>query len=100
MKRKGLDKHYDRLTPDERFRLDVLATARGDEQESRKLLESCPRRSYTLTDAGFSWRWGAAKGLAMVVLLDLTQHLSKLRTIDDLRSVLLRYNTVLVESDA
>jgi hypothetical protein len=31
MKRKGLGKLYDRLTPEERFRLDVLATARGDE---------------------------------------------------------------------
>src|SRR5918994_1492113 len=32
---------YDRFTPEERFRLDVEAYARGDEQESRRLRESC-----------------------------------------------------------
>jgi hypothetical protein len=37
MKRKGLDKLYDRLTPEERFKLDVEAIARGDEEESRRL---------------------------------------------------------------
>ena len=29
MKQKGRARYYDRLTPEERFRLDVLATARG-----------------------------------------------------------------------
>jgi len=98
MKGKGLGKLYDRLTPDERFRLDVLA--RGDERESGRLLESCPRRSYTMTDVRFSWRWDAARVLTMVVLLDLTQHLSKLRMIDALRSGVLPYSTALVEYDA
>jgi hypothetical protein len=31
MKRDGLDKLYDRLAPDERFRLVIEAEARGDE---------------------------------------------------------------------
>ncbi len=52
MRRNGLGKLYDRLTPEERFRLDVLATARGDEEESRRLTEGCPRRSYTLKISG------------------------------------------------
>jgi hypothetical protein len=63
MRRKGLDKLYDRLAPEERFRLDVEATARGDEEESRRLTEGCPRHSYTLNDIGFSWRWEAARTL-------------------------------------
>jgi hypothetical protein len=29
--KKGLGRLYDRFTPEERFRLDVLALARGDE---------------------------------------------------------------------
>ena len=98
MRRNSLDKLYDRLTPEERFRLDVLATARGDEQESRKLTESCPRCSYIMNDARFSWRWEAARELTMVVLLDLSQHLSKLRMIDALRSVL-PYSTTLAQND-
>ncbi len=100
MRRKGLDKLYDRLTPEERFRLDVLATARGDEEESRRLKEGCPRHSYTLNDIRFSWRWEAARDLTMAVLLDLSQHLSKLRTIDDLRSVLPYATTTLARNDA
>ena len=99
MKRKGLGKLYDRLTPEERFRLDVLATARGDERESRKLAESCPRRSYTMNDARFSRRWDASRELTMVVLLDLNQHLSKLRMINALRSVL-PYSTALAQEEA
>jgi hypothetical protein len=99
MRRKGLDKLYDRLTPEERFRLDVEATARGDEEESRRLTEGCPRHSYTLNDIGFSWRWEAARNLTIVMLLDLNQQVSKLRMIDALRSVL-PYNTALAQNDA
>jgi hypothetical protein len=99
MRRKGLGKLYDRLTPEERFRLDVEATARGDEEESRRLTEGCPRHSYTLNDVRFSWRWDAARELTMVVVLDLNPHLSKLRMIDALRSVL-PYSTTLAQNDA
>jgi hypothetical protein len=48
---------------EERFRLDVEATARGDEEESRRLTQGCPRHSYTLNDLRFSWRWEAARDL-------------------------------------
>ena len=40
--KKGLGRLYDRLTPEERFRLDVLAMARGDEEESERLTATCP----------------------------------------------------------
>jgi hypothetical protein len=99
MRRKGLGKLYDRLTPEERFRLDMLATARGDEEESRRLTQGCPCRTYTMTDLRFSRRWDAARELTMVMLLDLNQHLSKLRMIDALRSVL-PYSTTLAQNDA
>jgi hypothetical protein len=39
--KKGLDRLYDKLTPEERFRLSVLALARGDE-ESERLTATCP----------------------------------------------------------
>jgi hypothetical protein len=47
MKRKGLGKLYDRLTPEERFRLDVLATARGiwrSRGGSRRTARAAPTR--------------------------------------------------------
>ncbi len=67
MKQNGaLGKLYDRLTPEERFRLDVLATARGDSEESRLLTTTCPRQSYVMNEWGFSARWHAARELAML----------------------------------
>jgi hypothetical protein len=48
--KKGLGRLYDRLTPEERFRLDVLALARGDDEESERLTATCPRRGYTMND--------------------------------------------------
>jgi hypothetical protein len=41
----GLGKLYDRLTPEERFKLDVEATARGDEAESKRLVDTCLHRA-------------------------------------------------------
>lgn len=45
-KKGGLGKLYERLTPEERFALDVEAMARGDAEESRRLVDTCPRRTY------------------------------------------------------
>jgi hypothetical protein len=56
-KKNGLGKLYDRLTPQERFTLDVEAMARGDEEESRRLVDACPRRNYRMSDLAFSGRW-------------------------------------------
>jgi hypothetical protein len=71
--KKGLGRLYDRVTPEERFRLDVLALARGDEEESERLTASCPRRDYTMYDWEFvrrrlpenwprsrMWTWSSA----------------------------------------
>ena len=88
MKRKGLNGLYDRFTPEERFRLDVEARARGDEQESRRLVEKCPRRTYVMNDWAFSNRWQTAMKLTDAVCHDLSRHLSNLRTIDALRETL------------
>jgi hypothetical protein len=56
MRRDALGKLYDRLTPEERFRLDVEAMARGDMEESELLTSTCPRRTYNITDWAFSGR--------------------------------------------
>jgi hypothetical protein len=45
MSKNGLRRHYDRLTPEERFRLDVLAQARGDLEESERLTRTCQRET-------------------------------------------------------
>lgn len=88
MNKNGLGKLYDKLTPEERFRLDVEATARGDERESEKLVESCQRKTYTALDYGFSGRWEAATEITRAVCLDLCQHLCRLQMLDALTSSL------------
>ena len=53
MKKDGLKKLYDRLTPEERFNLLIEAVARGDEVECRNLVESCPRLTYEMNDMAY-----------------------------------------------
>ena len=98
MKQKGLGKLYDRLTPEERFKLDVEAMARGDTEESRRLVDTCPRRTYTMNDPGFTWRWDGAIHLTMAMLMDLRQNTGRLRMIDAFRTAL-PYLEVLRQND-
>jgi hypothetical protein len=99
MKHNGLGKLYDRLTPEERFKLDVEAMARGDTEESRRLVDTCPRHSYTMTDLGFSGRWDGAIQLTMAALMDFRYTTAKLRMIDAFR-VVIPYSQTLAEDAA
>jgi hypothetical protein len=84
----GLGKLYDRLTPEERFRLDVEAMARGDAEESRRLVDTCPRRTYAMTDLAFSGRWQTTSEMVLALCVDLSQHMSRLSMIDAIRETL------------
>jgi hypothetical protein len=82
MKQNGLGKLYDRLTPEERFRLDVLAMARGDMEESELLTRTCPRHNYVMNDVGFAGRWQAAKELTTLTYMDLSSRVERLRLVE------------------
>jgi hypothetical protein len=97
--KKGLHKHYDRLTPEERFRLDVLATARGDSRESERLVSSCPRFSYTMNDMGFVERWRSAIEITLRIYVPLGEQLAKLQMIDAIR-VFVPYSQTLLSNMA
>jgi hypothetical protein len=86
--KKGLGRRYDRLTPEERFGLDVLALARGDEEESERLTATCPRRAYTMNDWEFVGRWTAARELAMLAYMDVARPMDKITMIGAFRSVI------------
>jgi hypothetical protein len=86
--KKGLGRLYDRLTPEERFRLDVLALARGDEEESKRLTATCPRRGYTMNDRKFVGRWEAARELALLAYVDVARPMDKTKMIDAFRSII------------
>ena len=94
MRRNALGKLYDRLTPEERFRLDVLAMARGDAEESELLTNTCPKRDYVMNDWGFVGRWEAARVLAMLAYMDLAKCLDKIQMIEAFRVALPYLRTV------
>ena len=56
MKIGRLDRHYPSFTGEERFRLHLEAVYRGDEAEVKRLLESCPRETYSMNEADFANR--------------------------------------------
>jgi len=95
----GLHRHYDRLDADERFRLDVLATAREDSRESERLLASCPRFSYVMNDMGFVGRWHGAIDITLRVYIPLGEQLAKLQMVDALR-VFVPYSQTLLSNVA
>jgi len=92
--KKRLGRLYDRLTPEERFRLDVLALARGDEEESERLIRTCPLRHYTMNDWDFVWRWEAARDLSMLAYVDVVRRLDKIGMIGAFRSLFPYLSTV------
>ena len=87
MSRNGLHRHYGRLTGEERFRLDVLATARGDLQESERFVSSCPRETYTMTARDFGGRWGAVENIALRMYIAINNELAKLQMVDAFREM-------------
>src|SRR5215208_6001458 len=92
--KKGLGRLYDRFTPEEGFRLDVLALARGDEEESERFNATCPRRAYTMNDREFVGRWEAARELAMLAHMDVARRLDKIKTIAAFRGVFPYLSTI------
>jgi hypothetical protein len=85
---KALARHYDRLEPDERFRLVVEAVARGDEQEADRLAAACPRKVYRVIDAEYGDRIRVSSEIVSGVVLDLGPRLGKLRMIEAFREFL------------
>ncbi len=97
MSKHGLHRHYGKLDAAERFRLDVLAMARGDDQESERLVRSCPRATYTTNDRAFTVRWTSCENIALRISLPLLQELGRLRMVDAMR-VLTPYQNTLNEN--
>jgi hypothetical protein len=87
MKHSGHARYYDRLTPEERFRLDVLATARGDKEESELLVRTCPRMTYTMNHRGFTGRWTGIFEITLRMYIAINNELSKLQMIDAFREL-------------
>jgi hypothetical protein len=81
-------RHYDKLSPDERFRLAIEALARGDAQEADRLAAACPRKVYREIDAQYGQRVRVSSEIVSAVVLDLAPRLGKLRMIEAFRDFL------------
>lgn len=55
-----VERNYGQLGPEERFRLWAMAESRGDDADARRLIDTCPKFTYTMNDTAFSER---ARGL-------------------------------------
>jgi hypothetical protein len=88
MSKKGLHRHYDKLEPEERFRLDMLAMARGDIEESERLTRTCPKYTYTMNDRAYTGRWKATVEITLRACAALNADLAKLQMIEAFRVVI------------
>jgi hypothetical protein len=87
MSKNGLRRHYDRLTPEERFRLDVLAQARGDLEESERLTRTCQRETYTMNHRGYTGWWNGTYDITLHMYVALGERLAKLQMVDAFREL-------------
>lgn len=74
---KDVSRHYDILTPQERLVLTIEALARGDSDDSNKLIESCPKERCTMNDSGFSMAYSRLMDIALINLVDAYQALAR-----------------------
>lgn len=76
------ERGYERLTTQERFRLLIAARARADRTESERLLRTCPRQTYTITDPSFVDLYELATHLAIAVVAELIAIRERIAAID------------------
>jgi hypothetical protein len=88
---------YSELDGVERFRAVYLARARGDTAEADRLLDTCPRRDYTLNDLQFVRRSLVARDLATAFLSEAERHLATLELLAVLRGPVTALRALLVE---
>jgi hypothetical protein len=70
-----LARHYDRLRPEERFRLILAAGARGDEAEQDRLVNAAPTKTFSTTDHAPFAR--AFDELATLVFIELVEEAAR-----------------------
>jgi hypothetical protein len=83
-----IERQYDQLTSDERFRLLVAALARGDQREEERLWRSSSRASYRMPEAALGDRYQLAWQLVALLLLKLEPVLARVELLRALRPLL------------
>ena len=81
---------YHNLPPQERFRLIVQSEAENNDGEVRRLIDSCPKKTYTQRDAAVMDRVEHLATLVMTFCLDLAVPLARLQMLQG-QALLLDY---------
>jgi hypothetical protein len=87
MRHNGLVRYYDRLIPEDHFRLDVLAMFWGGVEESEILTRTCQRETYTMNHRGYTARWTGTYEITLRMYIAINNELSKLQMIDAFREL-------------
>ncbi len=97
---KKLDKFYDTFSSDERLKLALAAQIRGDQQELKRLWNTCPQKIYSLPEAEFDEKMEGILLLAKSVLTQLLLTEKDLQIIMISTKWYIRYITATVENYA
>jgi len=62
---------YESLNPEQRLVATIEASGRGDDDEVQRLFSTCPRKTYTQTDAAFANKHLLVVTVAMAIELEL-----------------------------
>ncbi|MHB1403920.1 MAG: hypothetical protein ACYCXE_02360 [Thermoleophilia bacterium] len=85
---KELSKLYDQLTPTERFRAVLEAVARDDAEEVDKLIDTCPRFNYRMTDRVYAQLTQQGLILTFVFTLAAPELVTRIRILEAIPSAM------------
>jgi hypothetical protein len=91
MVRYPLAKHYEQLNPRQRLQLVLAAEGRQDHAEVDRLVEACPRHTYSMCDAVFGDAHRAVFQVNLATLGDIYRLLAEYRTVQRMCSAMLPF---------
>ncbi len=74
--------HYNALNPEQRFIAALLAQSRGDDTEFERLVATCPRHCYRITDPAFTRLADKAYDIVRLIGYSIEQECARLSVVD------------------
>lgn len=90
--------HYHALHPDQRFVAAVMARSRGDDAEFERLVNTCPRHTYRMTDPAFTKLADKAYSIVRMIGSCIERECARLSVLDVLSEPLTELVDMLIGS--
>lgn len=68
------EKIYPRLSPDERFKMVINTFVKGNEMQREKLVNTCPKVTYSESEHGYTARLEASRDIVTVFIIQLLEY--------------------------